>query len=236
MSRDVPSHGRTANIGLDLRADPNGFVASVDAPALGSNEVHLWHAVLAAGDARTARIQAREVLHEVLRRYLGPRELDFELAAHGKPGLKGNPELQFNLSHCGMHVVIALARSQPLGVDIESLSRRVDALELARRFFHADEAAALSALPGSAQADAFLSLWTHKEAVLKALGHGLAFGLDRLRFALDGTGRVQQLRALADDAEAAVHWQLHAFMPAPALTGCLAWRGPPRRVRRLRVA
>ena len=73
-----------------------------------------------------------------------------------------------------------------------------------------------------------------KEAVLKALGRGLAFGLDRLRFELDGNDP----RALADiaaEAGAVAEWQVTRFDAGHDHAGALAWRGPPLRVRALRA-
>src|SRR3546814_13489669 len=57
---------------------------------------------------------------------------------------------------------------------------------LAERFFVRSETGALLALPAEAREAAFVRLWCAKEAVLKAHGRGLAFGLDRLEFALCG--------------------------------------------------
>ena len=55
-----------------------------------------------------------------------------------------------------------------MGVDVERLERNVEA-DVARLAFAEDEQAELDARP-----EAFLACWTRKEAVLKALGHGLA--------------------------------------------------------------
>src|SRR3546814_6405959 len=58
------------------------------------------------------------------------------------------------------------------GIDLERQRPRARALEIAERYFSADEAAALAALPAADRSVAFLELWTAKEAVLKALGRG----------------------------------------------------------------
>src|SRR3546814_19079607 len=69
---------------------------------------------------------------------------------------------------------------------LELLRPRPRALALAERFFVRSETGALLALPAEAREAAFVRLWCAKEAVLKAHGRGLAFGLDRLEFALCG--------------------------------------------------
>ena len=72
----------------------------------------------------------------------------------------------------------------------------VQARALARRFFHPAEADALDDGPEAQAQAGFLRLWCAKEALLKAHGHGLAFGLDRLRFGFEADG----LRLLGDAA------------------------------------
>ena len=130
-----------------------------------------------------------------------------------------------------MIIVLAFARGQPLGVDIERLRQRTVSLDVAQRFFCAREADALADLPEAHRQTAFLRLWTHKEAVLKAIGSGLSFGLARLEFALDADGEVRGLRDIAGEAGPAADWRLRPFAPEENLVGCLAWRGAPRRVR-----
>src|SRR3546814_2115637 len=92
---------------------------------------------------------------------------------------------------------------------LELLRPRPRALALAERFFVRSETGALLALPAEAREAAFVRLWCAKEAVLKAHGRGLAFGLDRLEFALcgDDWALVACDPALGRPSD----WTLHAF-------------------------
>ena len=93
------------------------------------------------------------------------------------------------------------------------------------RFFAPGEAGRLQALAPERRELAFLRLWCAKEAVLKAHGQGLSFGLHRLEFIPDGDDEHAPLRLLASDPElgAASDWQLHEWIPAPGYLAALAW-------------
>jgi 4'-phosphopantetheinyl transferase len=99
-------------------------------------------------------------------------------------------------------------------------------MQIARRYFTPGESQALAILGDNARTAAFLSLWTAKEAVLKALGRGIAFGLNRLDIAYDPPGL--SLQHIEDDD--ALQWQLHALCPHPAYIAAVAWRGGSRRI------
>ncbi len=93
---------------------------------------------------------------------------------------------RFSLSHTqGLAACMVSLGPWPvgaeLGVDVEWTDRgHFPAGRLATRFFHPDEAAALQQIPrGPAREALFLTLWTRKEAVLKALGLGIANHLAR---------------------------------------------------------
>lgn len=153
--------------------------------------------------------------------------LQFSRAAHGKPELllPGSP--RFNLSHSGPVTALALTHSVEVGVDVEVPRRRRDVLALAQRYFAPAETAALEGLESASRDVAFYALWTCKEAVLKALGRGIAFGLDRLEFELNVIdGLPRSLIRIAEEGGLATEWRIFRFEPTPGGFGALAWRGP----------
>ncbi len=155
---------------------------------------------------------------------VAPTALNLGREPRGRPRL-GPPQAAFDCSwsHSGDGLLIALGEGVQLGVDCERLRARPRALELARRFFTAVEHAWLATFAdGSPRDRAFLRLWCAKEAVLKAHGHGLAFGLEKLRFADQAGGLA--LVECDPGLGAATDWSLHEFEPAPGYIATLAWR------------
>lgn len=143
--------------------------------------------------------------------------------AHGRPQLVSPVAAHdANWSHSGEQLLVALAQGARVGADIEWLRPRPNAMTLARRFFTAGEADALAALPHDQAERWFVRLWCAKEAVLKAHGRGIAFGLHRFRVGeRDGAMRLLQ----ADPALGPEHaWSLHEFEPLPGYHAALAWR------------
>ncbi|WP_108471233.1 4'-phosphopantetheinyl transferase family protein [Rhodanobacter thiooxydans] len=204
-------------------AAPASTLANV-AEHLRDDEIHVWRL-----DYRPSA--GRAPLHAVLAAYLGIAAEQVVLAEgeYGRPALATglDPSLGFNWSHSGGHALIALGRHVVPGIDLECQRPRARALEIAERYFSNEEAALLAALPEAERSAAFLELWTAKEAVVKALGRGLAFGLDRLSIA-SVAGQLQLRRLAGDDASA---WQLQRLDLDHGLVAALAWRGGERRIR-----
>lgn len=148
----------------------------------------------------------------------------FERDAHGRPQLRGIA-LDCNWSHSGDHLLLAAGNDVCVGADLESIRPRANALALARRFFAAEEIAWLSAREDAGTAAIerdFLRLWCAKEAVLKAHGRGLAFGLHRLAFAEEnGVLALQRCDPELGDPR---DWNLRQFAPAAGTLAALAWR------------
>lgn len=190
---------------------------------LGRNDIHLWWLPY-------RRAAGRQPLLDLLAAYLGTDACELELRAgtHGRPALTPPRELDFNWSHSGPRAVVALARGPlRLGVDVECPRTRRRTLDLARRFFAATEYARLRTLPESQREAAFLRLWTAKEAVLKAHGQGLSYGLDRVAFTLHGSRPHPD--SFHGDVGDAADWHLRHWS-LPGGYASLAWHGDPRRV------
>lgn len=137
--------------------------------------------------------------------------------------------LSFNWSHSGAYALVALARNDALGVDIERLDKKARALDIAHRFFDPAEAGLLASLDPVTRQRAFIGLWCAKEALLKAAGEGLSFGLARLAFA-SRTGGDWTLARVHPALGTVSAWQLAGFEAAPGYRGALAWRGAPKRL------
>lgn len=143
--------------------------------------------------------------------------------ARGRPTLAAPfADTDVSWSHSGDGLLMAWGRGLRLGADVERLRPRPRALDLSQRYFAAAETQWLGGQPGHAREEAFIRLWCAKEAVLKAHGHGLAFGLDRLAFAETREG----LMLIECDAELgdASAWSLIEFVPAKGYRAAFAWR------------
>ena len=85
--------------------------------------------------------------------------------------------MSFNVSHSGNHGLIALAPEGRIGVDVEQRDTRHDPDGPIRTVFAPAERAELAATCDARKVDLFLTLWTLKEALVKALGVGLSLDL-----------------------------------------------------------
>ncbi|MEA5418712.1 4'-phosphopantetheinyl transferase superfamily protein [Spirulina sp. CCNP1310] len=165
---------------------------------------------------------ARSSLRQLLHHYTGHPLGVILTTPQGKPFLPDHP-LQFNISHTGDWVAIAFAHHWPLGIDIETLRPMEDVLALARRFFRPSEAAALAQQPDPTAA--FFTIWTRKEAFLKATGEGLQ-GLQTVELNLD---RPPQILAIDDPGQAQIPWWI-TDLALPGMAGALVVGGQPEKV------
>lgn len=99
------------------------------------------------------------------------KEIVFETNKYGKPYLKGNPNIHYNISHSGIKVVCAICDA-PIGVDIEYV-KPID-LTIAKRYFTQSEYDFINSTNNVNQKYyRFYSIWTKKEAFIKQQGAGL---------------------------------------------------------------
>jgi 4'-phosphopantetheinyl transferase len=177
-----------------------------------------------ATDRRRAFIRARSAL-----RYLAGRYLDLPAASigtaetsTGKPVLVLPPhtdQLHVSIAHSASLVAIAFSKAAEIGVDIEPWRERVDRAAVAKRFFGAAEAEVLA----SRDKRAFFDAWVCKEAVLKAVGVGLA-GIGDVGLSLEG--REPRLSRLGPSLGAVEKWTLSMFDVGEAWSGAVAVHAP----------
>jgi phosphopantetheinyl transferase len=124
---------------------------------------------------RVRSIVARGSLRRILASYCGafPQDLEFRTGAYGKPALlKPSCSLEFNVSHSGHCVLIAVTAGVPCGVDVECRHSNTAELSIAEIFFCPREVEWLSRTENG-----FLRIWVTKEAIVKAVGCGLSIPL-----------------------------------------------------------
>jgi phosphopantetheinyl transferase len=140
-----------------------------------------------------ARIEAYRAAHlwtrSLLRCELGmpPGPIEFVRRAGGKPDLAGalaadttRGALRFNYSHTRGYVACAIARGNDIGVDVEEVVP-FDGLQGMLQFvLHPRETNSSDAGAAEAPLDTFFRIWTAKEALLKATGHGLSVNLRQI--------------------------------------------------------
>jgi 4'-phosphopantetheinyl transferase len=119
-----------------------------------------------------------------------PESFRFRLGEHGKPSLEPPGDLFFNASNHREIVVCAIARYEALGVDVEPLSRGDDILGVVETVFSPAEIAVLRRLTLDEQRQRAVTLWTAKEAYIKALGLGLSAPVREITIDLDAEPRV----------------------------------------------
>lgn len=172
----------------------------------GAAEVHLWWSAVDPNansqilsphelgranrfrfdEDRARFISAHVMLRSVLAGYtdIAPTDLVFDADRFEKPYLVKAPPLQFNLSHSGDLLAVAVSRDARVGVDVERFRSMQDMFRMLRMIASPGEQHTFAMLPETERMRAFFSLWTRKEAVVKALGTGLSRSLQQIEVPL----------------------------------------------------
>jgi 4'-phosphopantetheinyl transferase len=146
-------------------------------------------------------VVTRSLVRTVLgaRTGVAPKELGVRLTPTGKPEAEG---VHFNVTHSGEIILLAVSDDRPVGVDVERRREVVRVQALIDRWLTAGERDELMALRqrGLDDSDAFLRVWSLKEARLKALGVGIsgAGGAELVRVSAQGLDDL--LEPIARDA------------------------------------
>jgi 4'-phosphopantetheinyl transferase len=117
---------------------------------------------------------------------LPPETWQFPVNAYGKPAAEPECGLRFNLSNCAGLAVCLVAQGTEVGVDVEPRARAEEIAALAPEVFSRREREQLEALRDAGRLDRAVSLWTLKEAYIKARGLGLSLPLGKFSFVFGG--------------------------------------------------
>jgi 4'-phosphopantetheinyl transferase len=110
-----------------------------------------------------------------------------EIAAKGKPFIKGAAD--FNISHSGGGVLLAMVDSGSVGIDLEKI-RPIQTEDFSR---YLPEISSLETVDPARRLNMFYDCWTCKEAVLKGEGSGLLASLEQVRLEGDTASFQEQV-------------------------------------------
>ena len=176
---------------------------------------------------RQRYIIARGLLRVILGVYLEfpPEELVFEYGDYGKPQLKWSarthPSVCFNLSHASDLVVYALTYEGAVGIDVERIRAFDNASHIVDRYFAENEKTVFQQLSRHRKAEVFFHSWTRKEAIIKALGTGMSYPMDRFTITLLPEEPMQLLH-IDDPCYHSTEWSMTEFIPRQGYVGAVA--------------
>jgi 4'-phosphopantetheinyl transferase len=148
-----------------------------------TGRLDIWWKNLDAVPTRPGSVESRAILRSILRRY--GRDSRIEIGSNGKPFLVGVDDLSVNLSHSERWLVVAVGDGAPIGVDCEAVRGFDDLRDVARLTLSEAELDLLNRADDISAIGIFYTLWTRKEALVKAIGVGLSFPLSELTVVAD---------------------------------------------------
>jgi len=183
-----------------------------------------------AGRLRQSADRDRFVLGRGLARLLlaqamgrRPRAIALTRDEHGKPRLADAQGLEFNIAHSGDLVAVAIGRDCELGIDVERHRPGLDTAAIGRLVFTEAEMAGPASRGAGAGIEPFFRQWVFKEALVKALGTGLARDPRRFEIRFD-TGEPAAAFVGGGEDDIGGRWRLSALPVTPGYSAALAWR------------
>lgn len=176
---------------------------------------------------RATYVAAHAMLRRVLREALGGEQPRLVRSRLGRPELMpprhGGSAASFNLTHTRGFAACAILQGAPAGIDAEDLRRPIDIAEMAARWYAPPERRLLDQLAPEQRTEMFFRIWTLKEAILKATGHGLR--IEPQLFAVDPD---RGLASIPGDLGLPTRWRLAELTPLPQIRLAVAAPGEGR--------
>jgi 4'-phosphopantetheinyl transferase len=171
-------------------------------------------------------IISRGFLRVVLGDRLGisPSDVAISTLKDGKPVLSTTmfSGLEFNVSHSHNILVMVVSEINPVGIDIEMIDPSVNSGQASSVAFSQDEREYLEKSMNPI-AD-FYTIWTGKEAILKASGDGFAY--PSRNFSVISSKKSSLKRTVTGEVTANRVCSLHYFSLITGFTGALATMYP----------
>ncbi|MBQ0084914.1 MAG: 4'-phosphopantetheinyl transferase superfamily protein [Prevotella sp.] len=126
------------------------------------------------------------ILKEILTNFFDFNEKDhihFNYGEYGKPYIIDGPH--FSISHCKEAIAVAVSNT-PIGIDIESMRHISEGL--IKKTMNNDEQKIIERSDN--REEAFIKIWTKKEAVLKMYGTGIN---DNITNTLDRNAKIETI-------------------------------------------
>ena len=152
---------------------------------------------------------------------IAPKDCVFEYLKYGKPVWSKQQrysDLSFNISHTHSLALIAISRQHSLGIDIEKIQNIKDPQPLVSRYFSPSEQIAFNQIAVADKARAFCTIWTRKEAFIKAIGEGIAYGLDNFDVSADADMQVTEIKLHKPQS---IIWTAYDLPVNEGYTACL---------------
>lgn len=123
-------------------------------------------------DDKKRSILAEVLLKKALKDLSITCVFEYEYNEYGKPYLKDNKNIYFNISHSGEYVICVLSKDE-VGCDIQEI-KEVN-IEGISKYYTKNEY--LSIKKSANPKDLFYRFWTTKESYMKLIGKGFSFNL-----------------------------------------------------------
>ena len=164
-------------------------------------------------------IGTRGMLRVLLARYTHqlPGSIEFAPGPNRKPELKHSGGWQFNVSHAGNWILIAIGKAH-VGVDVDQVNPDFSFRDVMDASFSPAERQYINGCMDARRG--FFELWTRKEALVKATAKGIDDEFDQMP-SLPGTHPVGS-RLLGS----AGHWTVSSFAVADGYPAAVAHDGP----------
>lgn len=174
-------------------------------------------------------IKGHFMLRSLLGMYLNSDFYDqeFYISRYGKPALQDSYKdnsIHFNISNSENICVCAFSQYGEIGIDIEKIHDLPDMDRIIAGFFSDEEKKRFHSLHEPNRTRTFFKYWARKEALLKAMGVGLSYPMNKVDV-LSGDENSSQLITKIEASDILNQWTILNMDICAGFTSALALQG-----------